>query len=150
MLDINLLRTNPDLVRENIKKKFQDQKLPLVDEVIELDRQNRAAMQQADALRNQRKVISKQIGGMMATGQKEDAEAAKAQVNAIAEQLVELEKKEEEYAAEIRKRMLVIPRSSTNPCPSARTTARTCRTRSSASPWCRISRFPTMWTSWRA
>ncbi len=109
MLDINLLRTNPDLVRENIKKKFQDQKLPLVDEVIELDKQNRAAMQQADSLRNQRKVISKQIGGMMAKGQKDEAEAAKAQVNAIAEQLVELEKKEEEYAAEIRKRMLVIP-----------------------------------------
>ncbi len=109
MLDINLLRTNPDLVRENIKKKFQDQKLPLVDEVIELDRQNRAAMQQADSLRNQRKVISKQIGGMMAKGQKDEAEAAKAQVNAIAEQLVELEKKEEEYAAEIRRRMLVIP-----------------------------------------
>ena len=109
MLDINLIRTNPDLVRENIKKKFQDQKLPLVDEVIELDKQNRAAMQQADALRNQRKVISKKIGGMMAKGQKDEAEAAKAQVNAIAEQLVELEKKEEEYAAEIRKRMLVIP-----------------------------------------
>jgi len=109
MLDINLLRTNPDLVRENIKKKFQDQKLPLVDEVIELDRQNRAAMQQADGLRNQRKVLSKQIGGMMAKGQKDEAEAVKAQVNAIADQLVELEKKEEAYAAEIRKRMLVIP-----------------------------------------
>ncbi len=109
MLDINLLRNNPDLVRENIKKKFQDQKLPLVDEVIELDKQNRAAMQQADGLRNQRKVLSKQIGGMMAKGQKDEAEAAKAQVAAIAEQLVELEKKEEEYAAEIRKRMLVIP-----------------------------------------
>ncbi|MBO4884809.1 MAG: serine--tRNA ligase, partial [Clostridia bacterium] len=109
MLDINLLRTNPDLVRENIRKKFQDQKLPLVDEVIELDKANRAAMQQADSLRNQRKVISKQIGGMMAKGQKDEAEAAKAQVNAIAEQLAELEKKEEGYAAEIRKRMLVIP-----------------------------------------
>ena len=109
MLDINLLRTNPDLVRENIKKKFQDQKLPLVDEVIELDKQNRAAMQQADSLRNQRKVISKQIGGMMAKGQKDEAEVAKAQVNAIAEQLVELEKKEEELKEEIRKRMLVIP-----------------------------------------
>ena len=109
MLDINLLRTNPDLVRENIKKKFQDQKLPLVDEVIELDKQNRAAMQQADSLRNQRKVISKKIGGLMAKGQTEEAEAAKAEVAAIAEQLVELERKEEEYAAEIRTRMLVIP-----------------------------------------
>ena len=109
MLDINLLRTNPDLVRENIKKKFQDQKLVLVDEVIELDKENRACMQQADALRNQRKVISKQIGGLMAKGQKDEAEAKKAEVAAIADQLVSLEQKEEELAAEIRKRMLVIP-----------------------------------------
>ncbi len=109
MLDINLLRTDPDRVRENIKKKFQDQKLVLVDEVIALDKENRACMQQADALRNQRKVISKQIGGLMAKGQKEEAEAKKAEVNAIADQLVTLEQKEEELAAEIRKRMLVIP-----------------------------------------
>ncbi|MDO4355283.1 MAG: serine--tRNA ligase [Clostridia bacterium] len=109
MLDINLLRTNPDLVRENIKKKFQDQKLVLVDEVIALDKENRACMQQADALRNQRKVISKQIGGLMAKGQKEEAEAKKAEVNAIADQLVSLEQKEEELAKEIRQRMLVIP-----------------------------------------
>ena len=109
MLDINLLRTNPDLVRENIKKKFQDQKLVLVDEVIELDKENRACMQQADALRNQRKVISKQIGGLMAKGQKDEAEAKKAEVAAIADQLASLEQKEEELAAEIRKRMLVIP-----------------------------------------
>ena len=109
MIDINLIRTNPDLVRENIKKKFQDQKLVLVDEVIDLDRRNRAAMTEADGLRNQRKVISKRIGGMMAKGQKDEAEAAKAQVADIAEKLADLEKKEEEYAAEIRKRMLVIP-----------------------------------------
>ncbi|MBR0463493.1 MAG: serine--tRNA ligase, partial [Clostridia bacterium] len=109
MIDINLIRTNPDLVRENIKKKFQDQKLILVDEVIDLDKRNRAAMTEADALRNKRKVLSKQIGGMMAKGQKDEAEATKAQVAQIADQLVDLEKKEEEYAAEIRKRMLVIP-----------------------------------------
>ena len=109
MIDINLLRTNPDLVRENIKKKFQDVKLPLVDEVIELDKANRAAMTEADGLRNKRKVLSKQIGGLMAKGQKGEAEAVKAQVAEIADQLTALEAKEEEYAAEIRKRMMVIP-----------------------------------------
>ena len=109
MIDINLLRTNPDLVRENIKKKFQDVKLRLVDEVIELDKANRAAMTEADGLRNKRKVLSKQIGGLMAKGQKDEAEAVKAQVAEIADQLTALEAKEEEYAAEIRKRMMVIP-----------------------------------------
>ena len=109
MIDINLIRTNPDLVRENIKKKFQDSKLPLVDEVIELDKANRAAMTEADGLRNRRKVLSKQIGGLMAKGQKDEAEAVKAQVAEIAEQLTALEAKEEEYAAEIKKRMMVIP-----------------------------------------
>ncbi len=109
MIDINLIRNNPDLVRENIRKKFQDQKLPLVDEVIELDRANRAAMQQADALRNKRKVTSKEIGGLMAKGMKDEAEAKKAEVAAIADELAALEVKEEEYAAEIKKRMQVIP-----------------------------------------
>ena len=109
MLDIRFVRENPDLVKENIKKKFQDAKLPLVDEVIELDRQNRAAMQQADALRNRRKVTSKEIGGLMAKGLKDEAEAKKAEVAAIAEELAALEVKEEEYAAEIKRRMQVIP-----------------------------------------
>ena len=109
MIDINLLRTNPDLVRENIRKKFQDQKLPLVDEVIELDKLNRQTIQAADALRNQRNVISKQIGGMMAKGQRAEAEEAKKQVAQMAGELADLEKKEEEYAAQIRERMLVIP-----------------------------------------
>ena len=80
MIDINLIRTNPDLVRENIKKKFQDEKLVLVDEVIALDKQNREAIQRADYLRSQRNQISKMIGGLMAKGQKEEAEAAKQQV----------------------------------------------------------------------
>ena len=109
MLDINLLRTNPDLVRENIKKKFQDAKLPLVDEVIELDKANRAAIQRADFLRSQRNKISKSIGGMMAKGQREEAEAAKQQVKDMQDELAELEQKEAEYAAQIRERMLVIP-----------------------------------------
>ena len=109
MLDINLLRTNPELVKENIRKKFQDEKLPMVDEVVAMDKEYRETMQKADSLRNQRKVISKQIGGMMAKGDREAAEKAKAEVNALAEELANLEKREEELEGEIRKRMLVIP-----------------------------------------
>ena len=109
MLDINLLRTDPEKVRENIRKKFQDQKLPMVDEVIQFDRDYRSAQQQADALRNQRKQKSKQIGGLMARGQKEEAEKLKAEVAALAEELEALEQQEEALKAEIRKRMLVIP-----------------------------------------
>ena len=80
MLDINLLRTNPELVKENIRKKFQDEKLVMVDEVVEMDKEYRAAIQQADTLRNQIKVASKQIGMLMGKGQKEEAEKAKEQV----------------------------------------------------------------------
>ena len=109
MIDINLIRTNPDLVRENIKKKFQDAKLVLVDEVIALDKENREAMQRGDHLRAQRNRISKQIGVLMGKGQKEEAEEAKKQVSAINDELLDLEKKEEELAAEIKKRMMVIP-----------------------------------------
>lgn len=123
MLDINLLRNNPDVVRGNIRKKFQDSKLVLVDEVIELDKQNRAAMMQADSLRNQRKVISKQIGGLMGKGLKEEAEAKKAEVAAIAEELATLEVKESEYAEEIKKRMLIIPQIIDDSVPIGKTDA---------------------------
>ena len=109
MLDINLLRNDPEKVRENIRKKFQEEKLPLVDEVIQMDREYRDAQQQADSLRNTRKTLSKQIGALLGQGKKEEAEAAKAEVAAAAEQLASLEVKEEELKAEIRKRMLVIP-----------------------------------------
>ena len=109
MIDINLIRTNPDLVRENIKKKFQDEKLPLVDQVIELDKQNRECIQRADYLRSQRNKISKMIGGLMAKGQKEEAEAAKQQVKDMQDELAALEVKEEELGAEVKKIMMVIP-----------------------------------------
>ncbi len=109
MLDIALLRTNPELVKENIRKKYQDAKLPLVDEVVALDKEYRETIQKADGLRNQRKVLSKQIGGLMAKGQKDEAEAVKAQVAAAADELATLEAREEELQGEIRKRMLVIP-----------------------------------------
>ena len=109
MLDINLIRKDPELVKENIRKKFQDQKLVLVDEVIAMDREYRDAQQQADSLRNKRKTLSKQIGGLLGKGLKDEAEKVKAEVAAIAGDLEALEKKEEELKAEIRKRMLVIP-----------------------------------------
>ena len=109
MIDINLIRTNPDLVRENIKKKFQDAKLPLVDEVIGLDKKNREAIQRADYLRSQRNKISKQIGALMGQGKKDEAEQAKQQVKDMQDELAAIEQKEAEYAEEIRKRMMVIP-----------------------------------------
>ncbi len=109
MLDINLLRTDPDKVRENIRKKFQDHKLPMVDEVIQFDREYREAIQRGDTLRNRRKTMSKQIGGLLAKGEKEEAEKIKAEVAAMAEELAALETREETLKAEIRKRMLVIP-----------------------------------------
>ena len=109
MLDINLIRNDPEKVRENIRKKFQEAKLPLVDEVLTMDRAYRDAQQQADLLRNRRKTLSKQIGGLMAKKQLEEAEKIKAEVASLADDLAALEEKEEELKAEIRKRMLVIP-----------------------------------------
>lgn len=109
MLDIKFLRENPDVVKQNIKNKFQDRKLPLVDEVIELDRESRATQQEADSLRANRKKISKNIGGLMAQGKKEEAEALKAEVAKGAERLAELEKKEDELSDKIREIMLTIP-----------------------------------------
>ena len=109
MLDIKLIRTQPELVKENIKKKFQFDKLVLVDEVVALDAEFREARTRADNLRAQRNSISKSIGAMMAKGQKEEAEAAKKQVNDMADEMARLEVRETELTAEIRKRMLVIP-----------------------------------------
>ena len=114
MLDIKFIRENPDVVKENIKKKFQDEKLPLVDKVIELDAESRAAISEAQELRTARNTLSKQIGKLMGMAKKdpsklEEAEAVKAQVKADADRLAELEKIEDELAAEIHKIMLVIP-----------------------------------------
>ncbi|MBO4652625.1 MAG: serine--tRNA ligase [Lachnospiraceae bacterium] len=109
MLDLKFVRENPEIVKQNIRNKFQDQKLPLVDEVIELDAKSRAAKQEADDLRNKRNTISKQIGGLMAKGQREEAEALKKQVTEFSEHLAELEAQETELSEEIRKRMMVIP-----------------------------------------
>ena len=109
MLDIKFLRENPDIVKQNIKNKFQDRKLPRVDEVIALDKESRATQQEADELRAKRKKISKNIGGLMAQGKKEEAEALKAEVAQGAERLAELEKKESELAEKIKEIMMTIP-----------------------------------------
>ena len=114
MLDIKFVRDNPDAVRENIKKKFQDAKLPLVDEVLELDAKNRAAITEASDLRASRNTLSKQIGMLMGQAKKdpsklEEAEKIKAQVKANADRLAELEALEEQYAARIHEIMLNIP-----------------------------------------
>ncbi len=109
MLDIKLVRTNPELVKENIKKKFQEEKLPLVDEVLELDGQFRASKARGDELRQQRNAISKEIGGLMKAGKKQEAEEVKQRVAAIAGELEEMERKEAEMTEEIKKRMMVIP-----------------------------------------
>ena len=109
MIDIKLIRENPELVKENIKKKFQDDKLVLVDEVKKLDEEYRALRTSADELRSKRNSISKQIGALMSQGKKEEAEQVKAEVKLIGEQIEECEQKEPVLEEEIRKRMLVIP-----------------------------------------
>ena len=109
MLDIKFLRTNPDIVKQNIKNKFQDEKLPLVDQVIELDKEFRESKTRAEALRANRNKVSKQIGALMAQGKKDEAEVVKKQVTDMADELERLSAKETELEEQIRKIMLVIP-----------------------------------------
>ena len=109
MLDIKFLRDNPQIVKQNIKNKFQDSKLPLVDEVIALDAENRAIMSEADALRGNRNKLSKQIGALMGQGKREEAEEIKKQVGEQSARLAECEKLEEELAEKIKKIMMIIP-----------------------------------------
>lgn len=109
MLDLKFVRENPEAVKQNIRNKFQDSKLPLVDEVIELDELNRAAKQEGDALRAERNKLSKQIGGLMGQGKKEEAEELKKQVTAASDHLAELEEKERELDEKIKKIMMTIP-----------------------------------------
>lgn len=109
MIDIKLIRTNPEIVKENIRKKFQDSKLELVDKVIELDKKYRETKVECDSLRNQRKVKSKEIGGFMAKGQKEEAEKVKAEVAGLGAKLAEMEALEVQLEADIKEIMLVIP-----------------------------------------
>ena len=109
MIDIKFLRENPDVVKENIKKKFQDHKLVLVDEVLELDAKNREAKLNGDDLRSKRNLLSSEIGNLMRQGKKDEAESIKAQVQEINNKLLENEKLEEEYSAQIQEKMMKIP-----------------------------------------
>ena len=109
MLDLRFVRENPEIVKQNIRNKFQDSKLPLVDEVIELSKESNATQQEADALRAERNRISKQIGGLMAQGKREEAESLKAQVSADSERLAALEAKEAELQGKVKKIMMTLP-----------------------------------------
>ena len=109
MIDIKLIRENPEIVKENIKKKFQDEKLPLVDEVAQMDKEVREVKQKGDALRADRNRMSKEIGGLMKNGQKEEAEKIKAQVKEMGDEMKSLEERENELNEEIKKRMYMIP-----------------------------------------
>ena len=109
MLDIKFVRNNPEVVKQNIKNKFQDDKLPLVDEVIELDQRNREIKQEVEALRADKNQISKQIGACMAQGKKEEAEELKKKVQENAERVEALSKEEKEVEAKIKQNMMIIP-----------------------------------------
>ena len=109
MLDIKFLRSNPEVVKENIRKKFQDEKLVLVDEILEMDKEIKEVRTRYEYLRSQRNSISKQIGGLMAKGQKEEAEAKKAEVVSMADEMAQLQTRLDQLSADIRERMLVIP-----------------------------------------
>ena len=109
MLDIKFLRENPEIVKENIRKKFKDGKLPLVDEAIELDTKKRDANNEANALRANRNTVSKQIGALMGQGKREEAEEMKKLVSQQAERLKELEVLEDEYTARLKEVMMKIP-----------------------------------------
>ena len=109
MLDIKFVRENPEVVKENIKKKFQDQKLPLVDEVIALDQENRNIKQEVEGLRANKNKISKQIGALMAQGKREEAEEVKKEIAASGARIEELSTREKEVEEELLKNMMVIP-----------------------------------------
>ncbi|MDD6468033.1 MAG: serine--tRNA ligase, partial [Erysipelotrichaceae bacterium] len=109
MLDMKFIREHADEVKENCRKKFQDHKVPMVDELIALDVQNRGCKTKADGLRAQRNALSKQIGGLMAQGKRDEAEAVKAQVKALADEMAELEKMEEELSKKVKEIQMTIP-----------------------------------------
>lgn len=149
MIDLKFLRENPDLVKENIKKKFQDHKLPLVDEVIEYDKKAREAQQEADDLRAKKNQVSKQIGALMAQGKKEEAEAVKAEVAQISKRLTELEPLEKEYQDKVLEDMMKIPNIIDPSVQLERMIPSTWRTRSLVSLLFLISRFLIIQISWR-
>ena len=150
MLDIKFLRNNPEIVKENIKKKFQDSKLPLVDEVIALDKEYRESKTRADYLRSQRNAISKQIGGFMAKGMKAEAEEAKAQVTSMAKEMAELEEKEVVLEAQIKERMMVIPNIIDPSVPIGKDDSENVEVENSVNLLFLTTKFLTTSTSWNA
>ena len=146
MIDLKFLRENPEVVKQNIKNKFQDHKLPLVDEVIELDAEARKTQQEADDLRAKRNQLSKEIGKLMGQGKKDEAEAVKTQVAEGAARLAELEEKEKELQEKVTKIMMTIPNIID---PSVRMIPAMWRSRSLASRLFRILRSritPRLWS----
>ena len=139
MLDIKFVRENPEIVKQNIRNKFQDSKLELVDKVLELDKENREIKQEVEALRAERNKISKQIGALMGQGKKDEAEEVKKQVAASGERIEELSKREKEVEEELLKDMMVIPN----------IIARTLRLRNLVSLLFRISKFRIIQKSWK-
>ena len=150
MLDIKFVRENPDIVKENIRKKFEDQKLPLVDEVIELDRQNREIKQELQALQADRNRISKEIGKLMHEGKKDEAMAAKEEVTKNQARVAELSEKEKTVEEELKKRMMVIPNIIDPSVPIARMIRRMSNFSGSGIRLSRIIRFPIIQRSWKS
>ena len=141
MLDIKFVRENPEIVKQNIRNKFQDKKLHLVDEVIELDKKNREIKQEVEALRASRNKLSKEIGALMAQKKKEEAEEVKKQVASQADRMNELSEEEKKVEEEIRTRMMIIPNVIDPSVPIGKD--------DSENPLFRISRFPIIPRSWR-
>ena len=150
MLDIKFVRENPDIVKQNIKNKFQDEKLVLVDEVLKLDQENRDIKQEVEALRANRNKISKQIGALMAQGKKEEAEAVKKQVTESAARMTELDEREKAVEEEIRKRMMIIPNIIDPSVPIGKMTVRTWKSSDMVSRSFRISKSHIIRKLWRS
>ena len=140
MLDIKFVRENPEVVKQNIRNKFQDNKLELVDKVLELDKENREIKQEVEVLRAERNKISKQIGALMGQGKKDEAEEVKAQVAANAARLSELEAQEKELSEKVTKIMMTIPNIIDPSVPIGRMTAATWRSKNSVIHMFRISK----------
>ena len=149
MLDLRFVRENPEIVKQNIRNKFQDSKLPLVDEVIALDEENRKVKKEADDLRASRNKISKQIGALMGQGKKEEAEEVKKQVTEASDHLAELEEKEKDLDARIKKIMMTIPNIIDPSVPIGKDDSENVEVRNTESRWSRILRSRTIRRSWR-
>ena len=144
------MRSNPELVKENIRKKFQEEKVALVDEVIELDEKCRAARTRCEYLRSQRNTISKQIGAFMAKGQREEAEQAKKSVSDMAEEMSRLDAEVNELSAQIRERMLVIPNIIDPTVPIGRDDSENVELERFGEPRVPEYEVPIMWRLWSA